>query len=96
MKVVGADILVQAQKDHANARKRLAAWKAEVEVACWRTFQDVRERFPTVDRVGKRYVFDIGGNSFRLITSIDFTVGLVRIRWFGTHAEYDKLDVEGV
>ena len=41
--------------------------------------------------IGERYVFDIGGNRFRLIARINFAVGVVAVRWFGTHAEYDHL-----
>ena len=38
----------------------------------------------------------IGGNKYRLVTGIDFEAGVVRIRWFGTHAEYDKIKVDEV
>ncbi len=34
--------------------------------------------------------FDIKGNNFRLVTYIDFERGFVAMKWFGTHAEYDK------
>ena len=96
MKVVGADVLAQAQRCHAEARGRLSAWKAEVEAACWRSFKDITGRFPATDRVGKRYVFDIGGNRYRLVAGVDFETGVVRVRWFGTHAEYDKIKVDEV
>jgi mRNA interferase HigB len=46
--------------------------------------------------VKKRLVFDIGGNKYRLIAGVDFEAGIVRIRWFGTHAEYDKIEVNEV
>lgn len=96
MKIVGTDILAKAQKAHAGARGRLSAWKTEVENACWRSFRDVKESFPATDMVKKRLVFDIGGNKYRLVTGIDFEAGVVRIRWFGTHADYDKIKVDEV
>jgi len=96
MKIVGLDVLTKGQKSHADARGRLAAWKAEVEGACWRSFKEVKERFPSTDMVGRRLVFDIGGNKYRLITAIDFEAGIVRIRWFGTHADYNKIRVDEV
>jgi mRNA interferase HigB len=96
MKVLGADILVKAQRTHAAARARLSAWKAEVDAACWRSFKDVKESFPATDMVKKRLVFDIGGNKYRLIAGVDFEAGIVRIRWFGTHAEYNKIEVNEV
>jgi mRNA interferase HigB len=98
MKLVGLEIIEAAQKRHADAAKRLAAWKAEVESkeTVWKSFQDVRARYPATDRVGSRYVFDIGGNRYRLIVKINFVVGLVVVRWFGTHAEYDRVNIEEV
>jgi mRNA interferase HigB len=98
MKLVGVEIIAEAQKRHADAAKRLSAWKAEVasKTTVWASFQDVRDRYPTIDKVGERYVFDIGGNRFRLIVKINFAVGVVAVRWFGTHAEYDKINVEEI
>lgn len=98
MRLVGVEIIEEAQKRHTDAAKRLSAWKAEVEskTTVWTSFQDVRARYPATDRVGSRYVFDIGGNRFRLIVKINFIVGVVAIRWFGTHAEYDRINIEEI
>jgi len=37
-------------------------------------------------------IFDIGGNQWRLATDVNFRTGRVYLRWFGKHAEYDKVD----
>ena len=98
MRLVGLDVIQEAQKQHANAARRLSSWMVVVKAKAtiWTCFLDVRGHYPTVDKVGDRYVFDIGGNKFRLITKINFVAGVVAIRWFGTHAEYDKINVEEV
>lgn len=98
MKLVGVEVIEEGQKRHADAAKRLSAWRAEVaaETTIWKSFQDVRARYPTTDKVGERYVFDIGGNRYRLIVKINFVVGVVAVRWFGTHAEYDRIKVEEI
>lgn len=98
MKLVGTDVIQEAQRCHADAAKRLSAWKAEVAAksTVWKSFQDVRARYPSADKVGDRYVFDIGGNKFRLVVKINFELGVVAVRWFGTHAEYDRIDVKEV
>ena len=98
MKLVGVEVIEEAQKCHADAAKRLSAWKAEVtsKTTTWTSFQDIRARFPATDKVGDRYVFDIGGNRYRLVAKINFPTGVVAVRWFGTHAEYDKINVEEV
>ena len=46
-----------------------------------------------VDGIGnQRYVFDIKGNTYRIVAVIKFTIGFVYIRFVGTHNEYDKID----
>src|SRR5262245_42621520 len=98
MKLVGMEVIQEAQKRHAGAARRLSAWKAEVEseATVWKSFRDVRARYPATDRVGSRYIFDIGGNRYRLVVKINFAVGVVVVRWFGTHAQYDRLNIEEV
>ena len=43
-----------------------------------------------IPEVGDYYVFDIGGNKYRLITAIHFNRQMVFIRYVFTHKEYDK------
>ncbi|MFZ0694964.1 MAG: type II toxin-antitoxin system HigB family toxin [Alphaproteobacteria bacterium] len=45
---------------------------------------------------GGRAVFNIKGNDYRLIASVQYQAGALAIRFFGTHAEYDKVDAETV
>lgn len=45
---------------------------------------------------GKRFVFNIKGNSYRLVTDIEFRLSQLYIVWIGTRAEYSKLDVKTV
>jgi mRNA interferase HigB len=45
---------------------------------------------------GSRVVFNIKGNDYRLIASVQYQAGVLAIRFFGTHAEYDKIDAETV
>lgn len=51
---------------------------------------EVRQIFPTADKVGKLTVFNIGGNKFRLIVAIHYNRNKVYIRAILTHREYDK------
>lgn len=46
--------------------------------------------FPTVDKVGKFHVFDIGGNKIRLIAVVMYQAKRVYIRHVLSHTEYDK------
>ena len=79
---------------HAAAKVRLEAFIAEIEAADWHKLSDIIEAYPTADVItGKRFVFNIKGNQFRLVADIDFKRKLFFAGWFGTHANYDKLDV---
>ena len=41
-------------------------------------------------------VFNIKGNDFRIVVSVNFNQSACYIIWFGTHYEYDKINVETV
>lgn len=67
-------------------------WYGKVKEADWKNFADLRKMFPATDYVGNDlYVFNIGGNKFRLIARVFFSVRTIYIRFLGTHAEYDKV-----
>lgn len=44
----------------------------------------------------ERIVFNIKGNDYRLVVSVDFEKGIVWIKWIGTHKAYDRIDVTEV
>jgi mRNA interferase HigB len=54
------------------------------------SFADLRETFPSVDRVEDLTVFNIGGNKYRLIASIHYNRRKIYIRHVLTHSEYDR------
>ena len=77
--------------------RRIAAWKEEVERARWRMPTEIKTMFGTADVVGdSRIVFDICGNSYRLVVQFNYAAGVARIRFAGTHEEYDKIDVRTI
>ncbi len=46
--------------------------------------------------IGEIRVFNIKGNDYRLIASLQYQAGVLAIRFFGTHSEYDQVDAESV
>jgi mRNA interferase HigB len=71
----------------------LNRWSKAVSQANWRNFSEVKESFNTTDYIGNdRYVFDIGGNKYRLVAMIHFDVRTLYIRFIGTHAQYTELN----
>lgn len=55
-------------------------------------FAELKEAFGSVDKVGKYYVFDIGGNKYRLVAAVHFNHAKVYVRAVMTHGEYDEND----
>ena len=81
----------------ANHGTQYYAWLAIVGRAQWRTPADVKASYPKASILkGGRAVFNIKGNDYRLIASVQYQAGALAIQFFGTHAEYDKVDAETV
>jgi mRNA interferase HigB len=80
---------------HPHAAAPLRKWFALVAAAEWRNPADVKLVFGgAVDFVAdNRIIFDIGGNKYRLIVRVSYAYGQVLIKFIGTHAEYDRIDV---
>ena len=84
-------------KDHAALKAAVDAWFEEVRKARWTSTAEVKRLYATASIVtADRIVFNIKGNDYRLVVSVDFEKGIVWIKWIGTHKDYDKIDVKEV
>jgi len=96
MNITRFDRLLAFAEKHADSASALTAWQLTVEAAEWKTPAQVRETYgsadPNVPISGKRRVavFNIGGNKYRLVASINYAVGVVNVLHVLTHKEYDK------
>jgi mRNA interferase HigB len=84
--------IVAAQQTHPQSASALEQWYRLCKKADWRNFAELRALFPSTDKVGDLFVFDIGGNKLRLIAAIHFNARRVFIRAVLTHKEYDQGD----
>lgn len=86
-----------AQSGHEDAQSPLEAWHDIVLKADWKTPQDIKDLFKNASIIANnRVVFNIAGNKYRLVVEIQYQAGIVWVKFLGTHAEYDKIDVETV
>jgi mRNA interferase HigB len=84
-------------QDQPALRAALDAWFSEVHRSRWRNMADLKRLYATASIVGAdRVVFNIKGNSYRLVVAVDFQKGIVWIKWLGTHRDYDRIDVKQV
>jgi len=103
MIVIGTDVVEKYLADHAGhkgikgARSQYQAWLGIVTHANWRNPEDVKASYPKASILkASRVVFNIKGNDYRLIARVQYQAGALAIRFFGTHAEYDKVSAETV
>ena len=98
MRVVTYKRIKEFSEKHADAEFPLNFWYHVVTTREWDTINDLRLDFNTVDYVGNhRFVFNIKGNTYRLIAIISFNAKKIYIRFIGTHAEYDKIkDIQNI
>ncbi len=91
MRIIKLQTLKRFWENHKDAEEPLKAWFKEAECSSWQTFQDIKNRFGNADVLpGNRVVFNIKGNKYRLIVKIHYNIGVIYIRFVGTHAEYNK------
>ncbi len=84
-------------KSHAPARDSLRSWYAEAIDAAWLTPEQIKAQFPKASIIANnRVVFDIAGSRYRLIVSMNYQFQSVYIKFFGTHAEYDRINAASV
>jgi len=97
MVIISKTILARFARRHPEAGGALNEWYRKVKQADWSSFADVRRTFASVDYVGNdRFVFDIRGNRYRMVVMIFFDIRTVFIRFIGTHAAYDNIEVESI
>lgn len=94
MQVGQIKLLEQFYRRHRQAEMPLRAWLKLMKGNHAQNRADLDRRFGNVDyaplKTGGRYIFDIGGNKYRLVAQVSFAAELVLIRHVLTHPEYDR------
>lgn len=82
---------------HADAEQALKAWFREASNADWANPAAIKSAFRTASIVSKnRVVFNICGNKYRLVVKVNYAYRVMYIRFIGTDAQYDRINVEEV
>ena len=97
MRIISRKALREFWERHPDAEQTLRAWYHDAKCATWKTPADIKDVYRNASFVGNnRVVFNIKGNHYRLVVAIQYQHGIIYIRFVGTHAEYDKIDVETI
>jgi mRNA interferase HigB len=89
MHVISRKALRDFWQRFPDSEAPLRRWHKIVSTKDFAGFAELREAFPSADRVDDLTVFNIGGNKFRLVASIHFNRRKIYVRHVLTHAEYD-------
>ena len=95
MRIIAVRTLKHYWEKYPIARQALYSWYEEVGNAIWENPNSLKLHYRNASVITeKRVVFNIHGNSFRLVVDIEYRLQIVFVVWFGTHAEYDKVNVK--
>ncbi len=97
MNIIVKRAIVFYVDQYPQAKISLLTWYHEFSKQSFKNFNDLKSVYSNVSLVGQgRAIFNIKGNDFRLIVSINFRHQAAYIIWFGTHSEYNKIIAETV
>lgn len=97
MRVIAVKTLKAYWEAFPQAEQALLSWYDEANAANWNNPNELKAQFRNASILtDKRVVFNIHGNTYRLITDIEYRLKIVFIVWFGTHKQYDTIDAKTV
>lgn len=85
----------ESSSRYRDAKGPLEAWHSECLEAQWTTPQALKAQYRSASILqNNRVVFNIAGNKYRLVVSVDYERQAVFVKFVGTHAQYDEIDAE--
>jgi mRNA interferase HigB len=90
MRIIKRGALVQFWERHPDAKASLESWYGVVRGATWQTPVEMKQIYPNADLGGRRTIFNIVGNKYRLIARVNYQTQRVFVLHILTHAEYDR------
>jgi mRNA interferase HigB len=93
MRIISKRTLVEFYSKYPEAKSALEIWHSNAKNALWNTPSDIKSEYASASFLkDNRVVFNIKGNDYRLVVHIDYKRGILRVKFIGTHKEYDKID----
>ena len=97
MRVISVRTLKSFWETHPDAENALRAWYTEAKKARWKGPQNIKAEYRTASILrNNRVVFNIKGNTYRLVVAVKYDFQIVYIRFIGTHMAYDKINAEEI
>lgn len=97
MKIISVKTLRDFWAENPDAEQALRAWVDEATKADWKTPAEIKEQYRSASILkDRRVVFNIKGNSYRLIVAIADQRGWIFVKFIGTHKEYDAINADTI
>ena len=97
MRIISRKILREFWEKHPDAQQAIQSWYADVKRANWASPSEIKRIYRNASIIANnRVVFNIKGNTYRIVVAIQYEFEIVYIRFVGTHAEYDKIDAASI
>ena len=97
MNIIAKGTLLYYTRKYPSVSTPLLTWYNEFLKAEFRNFNELKLVYGSASIVtGNRVIFNIKGNEFRLVVSVNFSRQTAYVIWFGTHREYGKIDVSSI
>lgn len=95
MRVIAIKTLRDFWQIHPAAEQPLLAWYDEAKNANWQQPAEIKAQYAHASILkNRRVVFNIKGNDYRLIVAVAYRLGVVYVKFIGTHKQYDAIDAE--
>ena len=92
MVVISKGMIHEFAKKNAMSKIPLNNWYAKATIADWKKYSDLKNTFGSADAIGNnRFIFNVGGNNYRIVALIHFSIRTIFIRAILTHSEYNFL-----
>jgi len=96
-KIFAKSTLREYWENYPDTEQYLKTWYDTAMSSEWKTPNDVKQTYANASILkDSRVVFNIKGNSYRLVVKLNFEKQWIFIRFIGTHPEYDKIDANTI
>jgi mRNA interferase HigB len=90
MRIIKRGAMERFWRIHPDSKPSLESWYSVVRAATWTTPAEMKAIYRNADLVGRRTVFNIAGNKYRLIARVNYRSQRVFVLFLLTHAEYER------
>jgi mRNA interferase HigB len=95
MRVNAKGTLEAFWKEYPDSEQSLRSWYKETSRAVWTTPPKIKEQYRSASILKKsRVVFNIAGNKYRLLVEVLYPIGVIYVKFIGTHKQYDAIIAE--